>query len=134
MGELSNTAAVAIGCVLAFVSAFGGAMLALAIDEPDVVVTETVVEVEAADPPPVPSDEDLDELAAVYREATGDDNTHLTNLIQEIAAWVCEAEGSAAEIPVDEIRDTFGPDIAMDDIEFEAFARDIWNRCPHEKP
>lgn len=89
-----------LGVGLCFISAFAGALLALAIDAPDVVVTERVVEV--APPPPdlSPPLEASNALRADYVERTGTEEEWASVVVEEIAGGVCnghEALSTLAE-------------------------------------
>lgn len=81
---------IGLGAGLCFIAAFAGALLALAIDDPDIVVTERVVEV--APPPPdlSPPPEAFDALRADYVERTGIEDEWTTAVVEEIAGGVCD--------------------------------------------
>jgi hypothetical protein len=99
---------IGIGVVLCFVAAFAGALLALAIDDPDVVVTERVVEV--APPPPdlSPPPEAFDALRTDYVQRTGTEEEWASAIVEEIAGTVCNDHG-----PLSDLAERFESDPAI---------------------
>lgn len=87
----SSPLLIAVGMALCFVSAFGGALLALQIDDPEVVVTERVVEVTPPLPDLTPLPEAMKKLAAEWVERTGSEveEEYAMRVVSEIAYGVC---------------------------------------------
>ncbi len=112
--------------MLSFLSALGGAFLALRLDNPKVVVTERVVEVTPVTGPPELSEADLATLGRLYVEMTGEDQEWTLSLVHEISGRVCDGAPSAAEV-----LGSFGPDdISMSLDDFEVFVEQVRAACP----
>jgi hypothetical protein len=123
--KVSSPVLLAMAATLSFFSAFGGALLALALDSPEVVVTERVVEVAPATPPEI-SEADLFELRNLYVEMTGEDVRGSLGLVHEIGGRVCNGGAPSAT----EVLDSFGPDmISMNPVDFEAFVEQVRAVC-----
>lgn len=126
MEKLSPTGLLAAAVVLSFMAALGGALLALRLHEPDVIVTQRVVEVSSAERVAEPSEADLASLAVLYSEITGENEDWTFGLVDEIAGMVCEGERSATTI----IESGLGPDISMQTDELQQFVDEVLAVCP----
>lgn len=124
MNNLSGGVLIGIGCLLCFGSAVGGSLLALAIDQPDVLVTERVVEVEPSEPSRLPPPEDLDKLRVSYIERTGQEDEWTAVLVEELSGAICDGGLSA-----DGLLDHLGPDIVLESPELDDFVNEVRSVC-----
>ncbi|MEZ5375382.1 MAG: hypothetical protein R2733_02655 [Acidimicrobiales bacterium] len=124
MSDLSGGVLVGIGCLLCFGSALGGALVALAIDEPDVVVAERVVEVAPPTPSQKPLPGDLERLASMLIDAAGTSAEVAPALVDEIGIMVCDF-GYTPE----QVGDTFVRDITMSREDIEVFVAEVLSSC-----
>lgn len=117
---------VGLGAVLCFVAAFAGALLALAIDEPDVVVTERVVEKAPPTPDLSPPPEAFNALRAEYVKRTGTEDEWTSAVVEEIAGGVCNGHE-----PLSTLADHYesDPGIALSGSELLEFMTQVRSVC-----
>ncbi len=112
--------------VLSFISALGGSLLALSIDNPEVVVTERVVEVEPSPALPELAPGDREAMVALYVDMAGEDDQWTEAVVDEIISQVCGGTPSPAAV-----FDNFAPgDISLTPDEFEVFIEQVRAVCP----
>ena len=126
MRSPSGLSLVAAACVLSFLAALGGAWLALTLDEPDVVITERVIEVRPIQNTAEISPDDLEALRLIYVETTGIDATWTLGLVHEIAGSVCDEEQSADQLLASPLQ----ADITMRPGDLESFVDEVRAVCP----
>ena len=128
MTRTSVVGLVIVGCVLSFLSALGGALLALSLDEPEIVETEYVVEVPQPDPVIEPTEEALDTLTQRYVELGGRDDEWTRSLVHEIGGHVCESETNPSV--ADLLDSGLGSDISLAEEDLELFLQEVRAACP----
>jgi hypothetical protein len=115
---------IGVGVGLCFVAAFAGALLALAIDDPDVVVSERIVEV-ASSQDLLPF-EGFNALRADYVERSGAEDKWTSGAVEEIVGGVC-----GGSEPLAALADTFeeDPAILLGDSELLEFMTQVQSVC-----
>ena len=128
--DISRGGLVALACALSLVSGLAGGLLALALDDPDVVITERVVEVAApagaSEAPTELSPGDVEQLRLSYVAITGEDEAWTTGLVHEIGGSVCEGGQTAADL----LAGPLGRDITMEQADLEDFVDEVLLACP----
>lgn len=126
MEKVSAPALLVVAVVLSFLASVGGSLLALRLDNPEIVVTERVVEFAPTRGPPVLAQDDLEALSVLYAEMTGEDEDSTLSLVHEIGGMVCEGTPSASAV-----LEGFGSnDISMNPDDFETFVEQVRAVCP----